>query len=98
MMDTVWIKLHAAENNNPYSVTPEGEQFVMFGSGGIVRFERARTGGTILIGPKDTLFVKETPEYIMSVLQKVRNTEGVLDEQEEEEREEKEGARVAFDS
>ena len=78
------------KNNSPYHVTPEGEQFVMFGTGGIVRFEKSRNGGSVLIGMKDLLHVVETTEYIMSVLQRVRRTEGVLDECEAEEREEEE--------
>lgn len=95
-MDTVWMKVHAVKNKSPYNVAPEGEQFVMFGTGGIIRFEKSREGGSILIGAKDSLYVVETPEYIMSVLQKVRNTEGVLDEQDAEEEEEEEDKGSTF--
>lgn len=95
-MDTVWMKVHAVKNESPYNVTPEGEQFVMFGTGGIIRFEKSREGGSILIGAKDSLYVVETPEYIMNVLQRIRRTEGALDGQDTEESEEEEGEGSTF--
>lgn len=94
-MDTVWMKVHTVKNNDPYSVSPEGEQFVMFGTGGIIRFEKSRDGGSILIGQSEKLYVIETTDYIMNVLQRIRRTEGALDECETEEREEEESKRGA---
>lgn len=85
MFDVVWIKVNL--KNCPNGVSKV--QYVMFGAGGITRFEPNETGSN-LISHNDRFPIEESPEYLMKVLGKIRRTAGVVNEQESEEREEEE--------
>ena len=84
-MDTVWMKLTVIGRGEVKS-----KQYFMFGPGGIISFNTV-DGNTTIVDSNENMFtIEENDLYIIGVLQKVRNTEGVLDEQDAEESEEEE--------
>lgn len=75
-MDTVWIRLNVLST----PTTPEFTEVFMFGAGGVVSFTEETSEKTALKRSDGTIaaWVSDSEDTIMSILRKMRQTEGRL--------------------